>query len=367
MDSLVADKAHGNPEVVSFMEKALHRTRQGDVGYAAVALGLTSPQGEGCGINYSGDLRLEPAVIKGLKELTAKLETSVDSWQLPIVDETLDESYATYNGVLGPLGFDYINWLADAYMTKVKAGISDPLKVGIWRGKLGLGGDDRGHIWADNVFSPITALQNDTVESKTFTGRHNMFYSLRGVTNMYKEGIPLPTYSLPEDYKPFKELEKGKYITITLRETTRFQWRNSNVPVWAKFARWLMDKKGQQVIIVRDTMKADIPLAEFDICPQASKNIFDRFYLYENAKCNIAVGNGPLELCWLTDIPYINFQNSGDDNPSHEISQTATGFEFCHGFKAGGQFPWAKENQILVWREPTFNNLTRSWDDYGAK
>jgi len=54
------------------------------------------------------------------------------------VDETLDASHVCYKRRhTGPLGFDFIYWLVDAEMTRVREGAPAPLKVAFWCGQEG--------------------------------------------------------------------------------------------------------------------------------------------------------------------------------------------------------------------------------------
>lgn len=89
--------------------------------------------------------------------------------------------------------------------------------------------------------------------------------------------------------------KNDKLLTITLRETPYWPTRNSNISEWQKVARHFMNK-GHDVKIVRDTANATRALPGFTTFPDASMSLQARLKLYEDARLNLFVNNGP---AWL--------------------------------------------------------------------
>ena len=94
-------------------------------------------------------------------------------------------------------------------------------------------------------------------------------------------------------------------ITITLREASHQEDRNSRLEEWIKVADWL-EHQGYEVVFVRDTEKAEETISGYTISPEASLDLLYRGALYESAKMNLFTANGPAALCTVTnDIPYL--------------------------------------------------------------
>src|SRR4029079_2629381 len=95
--------------------------------------------------------------------LSASIGNSIDNYKLPERDESLDASYVCYDCCRGPLGFDFLNWLVDAEMIRIREGAPAPLKVGFWLGKSSeIIGDElvwhRRQHWLKNVFRPLLQM-----------------------------------------------------------------------------------------------------------------------------------------------------------------------------------------------------------------
>ena len=149
-------------------------------------------------------------------------------------------------------------------------------------------------------------------------------------------------------------------MTITLREMDRFVHRNSNIEAWCAFGRWL-EARGEQVIFMRDTAKADEPLPGFKTFPAGSKNAFMRAALYEQAKCNMFVSNGPIGWSLFGSRPWLAFHTVADDEPS-ECNTPAWWARF-QGIVPPEQYPWSGPQQRLVYADDSFENLCAAWED----
>lgn len=145
----------------------------------------------------------------------------------------------------------------------------------------------------------------------------------------------------------------GSPVVITIRESTIKPERNSNIAEWVKVADWLK-AKGEQVVFVPDTEVTErsfghtsYPLAAFDVDV--------RLALYEFASMNLGVNNGPMALCLYSTYPYRYFRPI---DPRY-TETSAKYWESC-GVPKGGQLPWAREDQVIVWGEDTFDVITQS-------
>jgi hypothetical protein len=160
-------------------------------------------------------------------------------------------------------------------------------------------------------------------------------------------GFGLEEYTIPFSYFaacyargirplrfPTPQPRDEKLITITLREAEHHPQRNSKVEEWRKAALLLIDR-GYRVIVVRDTLRADVALGDIPIDPIASRSLIDRARLYSSAAVNLFVNNGPAWLCVAMDLPTMIFK-----------SDMAVA-----GVIPPAQLPNAPAHQRLVWEE----------------
>ena len=150
-----------------------------------------------------------------------------------------------------------------------------------------------------------------------------------------------------------------RIVTITLREYGFQERRNSDLAAWSRFAEWL-DADRYAVVVVRDTshafepFDADLPglatAIRFDV---AAIDLNHRMALYEIAFANLGVSSGPMALCYLSKVPYINLKILCDGywNTSLEYQ------EDFNGISEGENFEFAMPWQILCWGEDNFENI----------
>lgn len=352
-------QVHGNAEVVVTMERLLEVARQGQMAYVAVAMCFdgTPPK---AGAEFAGAINMEPVAKEAIKHLQSKLEASIQNYTLPQRAD-LDASYVTYDVPNGQLSYDFLPWLIDAEMTRIREGAPAPLKVCFWFGRDGKTGvtlPSRRQM-LDNVVKPMLDLVG-AIESRSM-GRSKAFFGMRDIVRASRAGEPVPMLKrLLKDNYPDR---KGS-VTITLREAPHWPHRNSNLEAWRRFARWLVDR-GEHVIFVRDTAKADEALPGFATYPPGSRWLHNRMDLYHGARANLGVSNGPMSLCWFTDKPWLQFIALNEDGHPY-WPNTPKYWREIHGIEAGGQWPWARPGQRLVWGEDSFDNLVEAWERHVA-
>lgn len=200
--------------------------------------------------------------------------------------------------------------------------------------------------YIDHVKRPITREEAKRRYPKRF--EHDFEYQRKGKRsrmNMCHYPTALSVYQkegrIFKLHSPIKT-ESREYVTITIRKQPRNMERNSNVEEWMQFKKHL--EQWHKVILIWDSEdKQQIGHKE------AANNILVRMSLYEGAKMNYFVPNGPAALCWYSDAPYMTFKmNKCDQEHMKKIKMSP-----------GSQIAWANENQKLIWEDDTFENMKK--------
>src|SRR5262249_54445220 len=156
-----------------------------------------------------------------------------------------------------------------------------PLRVGFTHNAKGLRENTPyKQMFLDRVIRPILPLFGAIEDySAGSIGRASHYVGLRDISRFHVETrAEVPRIKVPMVADATVRLRLGgrKPITLTLRECNdAYPHRNSNLEDWMLFAMWLKDR-GEDVIIVRDTGKADEQLPELDTYPEASKDLHIR-------------------------------------------------------------------------------------------
>jgi len=343
-----------NDIIVAMLEVYLKAARERPFGALAITM-VGHPNV--AAVDFCGEIALEESLREAVGLLDKKLETSIANWSLPPRNEALDASHVVYNLANGPLGFDFLVWLVDAEMIRRRENAPAPLKVGFW---LGRDAEDRinraeRRLWLEKVFRPALALIGAVENETAIHGHHKPVFVPRDIVAAARRGETVPRFKsgLPPRHPGA--------VTITLREAAYWQNRNSDLDAWLKFARAIA-RRGEKVIVVRDTAKAAEPFHEFDIDPEASVDLTIRMALYENAKANLFVANGPATLAVFSDRPWLMFVPPEDDDSLY-APNTRKFWKEMAGIELGGQYPWSGPHQRLVWAPDEFDEIMRAWDD----
>lgn len=325
-----------SPQVIELLEAYLETAKEHEFNHIAIAM---TGYPNIAALDFAGDVALECGTREAVGLLTSRLEASIDDWTLPPRDESLDASHVVYNVANGPLGYDFIVWLVDAEMTRIREQAPAPLKVAFWLGKTGNANECRLH-WLNNLFRPALELIGAVESHQALRGRNKPIFVPRDIIAAAKLGEPVPVL------QGYDDLWGRGCITITLREASYDSGRNSNHTDWLRFARYLRDR-GEVPIIVRDTAKADEPFEDFITAPKASRNLLDRAALYQSARANLFVSNGPSSIAVFGDRPCLLFTRGQDG----------------YGLSHGEQFPWSRANQRIVWAPDTYDNIVSAWEN----
>ena len=116
------------------------------------------------------------------------------------------------------------------------------------------------------------------------------------------------------------------------------------------------------MIFVRDTAKAHEPFDIFETCLQASLDLHARVALYERAKANLFVANGPCILAAFGDRPWLTFTPIEPDDSLYKAN-TAQFWRMYVGVDVGGQYPWSRPDQRIVWKADSYENICAAWRD----
>ena len=144
--------------------------------------------------------------------------------------------------------------------------------------------------------------------------------------------------------QPSYHMKDSGYVTVTLRESFRNKWRNSNMPAWEKFIGHL-ESEGRRVVVLGE-------------CELSPLDVGYRMELYAKADMNYGVSNGPVILCHLSDAPYITINMNPVNNTGK--GYTIEGIMNWHKFPIGSQYNFRNYRQILVYEPDTFENILKA-------
>ena len=147
--------------------------------------------------------------------------------------------------------------------------------------------------------------------------------------------------------KPTLKVAERGYVTITLRESFRNAYRNSNLEAWSKFRSYLREK-GIETIV-------------FPECESTPIDVEQRMAWYCGADINMGVAQGPMALCIFSDAPYITL----NQNPKDETGQAQYDINSLlvkTGFPPGSQYEFRTARQLLVWEPDTLDNIVQAYE-----
>lgn len=193
--------------------------------------------------------------------------------------------------------------------------------------------------WA-NICIPICKLAGLPFSAGDDFGGDTIGYGTGHVEQMYRKVGKISKLKSVYDYP-----DKG-YVTITMRESFRNKWRDSNRPEWAKVAEYLA-KRGEKIVVLEE-------------CENQPLAVEERMAIYANAKMNLAVGNGPMVLCWLSDAPYLTFQlpNGPKDEYDALVAQWGR-----LGFPVGSQLSFRNSMQEIVWGPDDADLIIKKYEE----
>lgn len=353
----IEHKIPGNAEVIDGLEKALERAKSG----LGRAVAIVFCEHGGADVMYLGDVHARAQVVYGCNLMIQLLVSSTSMNVRPLVP-TIGADFVKYDLSSDPICFDFIPWLVTAKMKMIQEGAPGPLKVAFIRNPTSLAPiTDQKWTFFNKVIRPSLELFGAVEDAAAAEGRHEEFAGLRDIAAGFKTGVYVPKIEVPERALLAMAgiLEGRRPVTITLRESPSYMHRNSDTQEWRKLARWL-EHRGESVIVVRDTAKATERWGNFDICPEASTDILMRAALYELAKCNLFVTNGPWGLAYFGTKPWLMFASIDDDQP--EQFNRPAWWNMFMGLNSDKQIPWSSPQQRIVYKRDTFDNMRNAYE-----
>ena len=350
------EKASCNSLVVEMLREQLAEAEKGQVSFGAVVT-VEAPNIIRGAVQGSG--YMEEHALEGVEFIRERLKATVHNRTVREIDPDLDASWVCYQAATAPISFDVITWLVEATMIMRREGAPGPLKVGFWLGrdgKTGVGTPARRRAF-DNVVRAALPLIGAVEDNRAILGRAKHYYASRDIVAAYKAGEELPKLRSVSQRK----LPPGT-VTITLRETDEWPHRNSNLPAWVKFAGDLK-AKGYRPLFLRDTAKAFEPIDGFETYPRGSIELDARMAAYESADANLLVGNGPVHLCLYSDAPYLEFHEVEPDGHKY-TADTPEFWRDHYGVELGGQYPWSKPTQRIVWEPDNYATISEAFERY---
>src|SRR5215472_5062747 len=354
------DKVFGNSEVIITLKKWLEAAQGGKINFVCLA-GIEPPRAGF--MDYAGSIEMMHVVPEVLDVLKEKIKTHLRQMEPPQQDSVLDHSYYCYNIATQSVGYDFAYAFVAAEMDRIRSGAAGPLKFGFWDGGenvTGLNTRYRRDMY-ENVAQPMIGFLGAITDDKAQQG-HRGGFRLIDISRAVRNGEQVPRFTAsPKAMMTARSwfLSNEKPITITLRECKHFPHRNSNVEAWLKFAKDL-EAQGETVVIVRDTEKATEELPSYTTCPVASTDIDMRLALYECAKMNFFVSNGPSALGWFGTAPFRQFIHLLEQTTY--FPETRWWWRDVAGIDQGEQMPWFLPDQKIIWEADTYENIYKCWE-----
>jgi hypothetical protein len=349
---------YGNDAVVSTLEALLTEAKRGQASYLIAAL-LTHGVKPMAGT--FGSPAIEDAAVRAGEELVAIMKARVHNHMLPPRDLSIGADHVCYNVASGstPLSYDFLIWLMDQEMTRLREKAPAPLKVHFWMGHDGRGSFDLPGRWQmfEHVMRPALGLIGAVENRRDVGGRFKNLFTSKDIVAAARCGEKVPHFHVPVT----RPISGPAPVTITLRETNTYTYRNSNLAAWLALATELQ-KQGERVVIVRDTAKAHKPLKGFTTYPPASINLHLRTALYEQAKINLFTSNGPSIIGYFINRPALCFQPIEDENFDYEPYRPSY-WPKHFGIEVGEQWPWCRPDQRIVWAKDDYANLIQAWNE----
>lgn len=208
-------------------------------------------------------------------------------------------------------------------------------------------------------YSPVIALKRWANILIPLCYMEGMPYSVCDVNTVKADVLSYAMGYLTSMYEKLGRIELFQtrrthegYVTITLRESFRNPWRNSDLTAWAGVKKRL-EERGKTVIVLPE-------------CEAEPIHVTERMRIYSGAEMNMGVSGAGLTLCWLSDLPYMSFllpNRKGYEKARMELIAQHQRLNF----PIGTQLPWRNGQQELVWKGDDFETIMRHYDAMAAQ
>lgn len=363
-------KAIGNEDVVTMFRQWLERAEQGRVSFAVIVACEHPLHVVNC---FAGSNQLMYAANWGLDTVKLLLQEKAASRHMmpEAADYKGNDDRVCYDVSKGPACYDFIAWLIIAEMNRRRAKAPFPLKVAFKM--LDTPQEHEKHAklrqgFYDNVILPSLAFVGAVEDNNSADADVLERYTIGPIVEFAKAGEEVPLLKPSEGATIaveayLKAVLKGQApVTITLREAPYWEFRNSDLTQWLRVAEDL-EARGERVIFLRDTAKAMEPITGYETCPAASLDLDTRLALYEAAKCNLFVSNGPWMLGLHGSRPWLMMVEPNAMSPF--FPETLQFWAEWHGINPANneQFPWSLPTQRIIWKRDTYENVIEAWNE----
>lgn len=350
-----------NQSVVDAARKVLARAEQGYVNFFAFVI-CEDGHGED---GYTGDTSCFAPAHYGLLHCAKRIMEDGDRRAAPPQNVEPPANMYQYNISVEPICHDFVPWLVTMKMMQAREGVEGPTHICITRkedeAKLAPENELYRNEFIKSVMLPALTLFDCVHDGEARNGRTYPMYSLQEVTTYAQEGEKVPRLKAPADaLMAMRAHLQCEPVVITLREHKMWDHRNSDIGEWVKFAHYL-EARGEKVIFLRDYYHADEDIDGFETMPVASRNLIVRTALYESAKCNCFVSNGPSIFALFGNRPFLTFVRCSEDE-EYPANRPDWWIKF-QGILPPEQFPWSSPTQRMIWEPDTYENMVKAWEE----
>jgi hypothetical protein len=301
---------------------------------------------------------------------------------------------AFYDLAVGPVSYDFVVFMVKAEMVRRRHKL-DKLHIIIMPDEKGVGGMFRDktalydlhemHWRLQNICLPAAQLLRASVclapsrewaldvgahihdyhqplnlvwpadwDKQTLKRRHHLVGDI--IEWSVKE--PVPVLQASEHARRavrlfYNSLSKGRPVVTMTRRHTYNPLRNSDSEQWEK-AKAYIEECGYTVVDIEDTADALKGGSGY-----AALNIDLRMACYQEAVLNLQANNGAASLCWFSDKPYRMF-GAGVDVEEWD------GLFVKQGLPLGATWPWAREQQKLVYGKETADTIIEEFEAWAG-
>lgn len=192
-----------------------------------------------------------------------------------------------------------------------------------------------------NILVPLTLLAGMTFDVGNIPVGQRFPYLAGDVEKCYRELGKI------ELLKPERKIGKSGYVTITIRDSFRNTYRNSNRAEWEKVKAYLLSK-GKEVVWLDESEQRPLAL-EY------------RLALYSEAEMNLGASGGPMWMCAYSEAPYLIF-NVIPEGEHFDAQYNMVKLNEFSGITEGFQYSFRTEQQRIVWKPDRFEHIISAYE-----
>lgn len=297
---------------------------------------------------------------------------------------------AYYDFKRAPITFDFVHYIVAAHSHAMLNGFANfdlVLLADAWRNftnreKTYSMVERRWRLWnlIIEIAKVVPSIRNLSILSTPLTSvaalsyphqyhptlNKKMPYDVPTVNKFHKAGVDVQVLT-PSAYA-MAAVERlvpwngKKVVSLTLRKSVYDEMRNSKVEECYKFAKELM-ARGHEVVVIPDQDDAlgDRTINEYDwnVLDVTAMSIDLRLAVYHRCDMNYVTNGGLIGIFLYSKVPFSWYSVTVED--SHVATEK---FYRSLGLEPGGKYPWLKDDQEMRWEPDTFENLMGSLERF---